>query len=125
MQIDVGVLKSKIKTDNPKLLKALVELYAFNTPGASYMPSSRYGRWDGKTRFISSKGVFRTGLLDRVLEDLKKIDCYPDINYTYDRNLITPENWNLQGFKLRDYQDEAIRVAVSSHRSIIQSPTGS
>ena len=125
MQIDVGVLKSRIKTDNPKLLKALVDLYAFNTPGASYMPSSRYGKWDGKTRFVSSTGIFRTGLLEKVLEDLKRIECSPSLNYKYERNLITPENWNLQGFKLRDYQDEAIRVAVSSHRRIIQSPTGS
>jgi superfamily II DNA or RNA helicase len=125
MQIDVGVLKSRIKTDNPKLLKALVDLYAFNTPGASYMPSSRYGKWDGKTRFVSSTGIFRTGMLEKVLEDLKRIECSPTLNYTYERKLITPESWNLQGFKLRDYQDEAIRVAVSSHRRIIQSPTGS
>jgi superfamily II DNA or RNA helicase len=125
MQIEVGILNSRIKTDNPKLLKALGDLYSFATPGASYMPSSRYGRWDGKTRFITPNGTFRTGLLKRVLEDLERIECTPELVYTYDKNLITPENWSIQGFKLRDYQDESVRVAVSDHRRIIKSPTGS
>lgn len=125
MQIDVGIFRSRILTDNQKLLNALRGLYSFTVPGASYTTAGRSGRWDGKTHFISSSGQFRTGLLSRVLEDLERIDCNPTLNYTYERNLITPENWNIQGFKLRDYQDEAIRVAVSNHRCIVQSPTGS
>ena len=125
MQIDIGLLRSRVYTDNPDLLKALTELYSFNTPGAAYTPAARSRRWDGKTRFISSNGTFRTGLLEKILKDLKKIDCIPTLNYTYEKNLITPQNWNIQGFKLRDYQDEAIRIAVSKHRTVIQSPTGS
>lgn len=125
MRIDVGVLKSRLVTDNPKLLKALRELYSFSTPGARYTAAGRSGRWDGKTNFISSSGYFRSGLLSHILEDLKKIECTPEINYTFDRNLITPENWDIPGFSLRDYQDEAMVAIACKHRVIIQSPTGS
>ena len=124
MQIDIGIQYSKLHTDNQKLLQALRSLYSFSVPGAAYTSAGRSGRWDGKTNFITVLGKFRTGLLPRILEDLKRIECEPTLNYTYDRNLITPENWKIKGYTLRDYQEEAVLVGVSNHRAVIQAPTG-
>ena len=124
MQIDIGIQYSKLHTDNQKLLQALRSLYSFSVPGAAYTSAGRSGRWDGKTNFITVLGKFRTGLLPRILEDLKRIECEPTLNYTYDRNLITPENWKIDGYTLRDYQEEAVLVGVSNHRAVIQAPTG-
>jgi superfamily II DNA or RNA helicase len=124
MQIDIGIQYSKLHTDNQKLLQALRSLYSFSVPGAAYTSAGRSGRWNGKTNFITVLGKFRTGLLPRILEDLKRIECEPTLNYTYDRNLITPENWKIDGYTLRDYQEEAILVGVSNHRGVIQAPTG-
>jgi len=124
MQIDIGIQYSKLHTDNQKLLQALRSLYSFSVPGSVYTPARRYGRWDGKTHFISVIGKFMTGLLPRILEDLKRIDCEPTLNYTYDRNIITPQNWEIEGYTLRDYQEESVRVGISNHRAIIQAPTG-
>ena len=124
MQIDIGIQYSKLHTDNQKLLQALRSLYSFSVPGAAYTSAGRSGRWDGKTNFITVLGKFRTGLLPRILEDLKRIDCEPILNYTYDKNLITPEKWEIEGYTLRDYQEEAVLVGVSNHRGVIQAPTG-
>ena len=124
MQIDIGILQSRIYTDNNKLLQALRELYSFSVPGAAYTPAGRSGRWNGKTNFITGRGQFRTGLLPRILEDLKKIDCEPILNYTYKKNLITANSWKIDGYTLRDYQDEAVLVGLSNHRAVIQAPTG-
>jgi len=124
MQIDIGIQYSKLHTDNQKLLQALRSLYSFSVPGAAYTAAGRSGRWDGKTNFITVLGKFRTGLLPRVLEDLKRIDCEPTINYTYKRNLITANSWKIDGYTLRDYQDEAVLVGLSNHRAVIQAPTG-
>ena len=124
MQIDIDIQTSQLHTDNQKLLQALRSLYSFSVPGSAYTPAGRSGRWDGKTHFISAIGKFRTGLLPKVLEDLKRIDCEPTLNYTYDRNLITPQNWEIEGYTLRDYQEESVLVGVSNHRAVIQAPTG-
>ena len=124
MQIDIGIQYSKLHTDNQKLLQALRSLYSFSVPGAAYTAAGRSGRWDGKTNFITVLGKFRTGLLPRILEDLKRIDCEPILNYTYERNLITANSWKIDGYTLRDYQDEAVLVGLSNHRAVIQAPTG-
>ena len=126
MDILVGVQKSIIKTDNPDLLKALVDLYSFKAPGVEYSPAYKRRQWDGKTRFISKTGVFRTGLLSRVVADLKKINCTPEIVY----NLPSVENKPLNtkqihGFKYYDYQEELISQGLHNKRGIIKSPTGS
>ena len=79
MKIYCGVQNSRIETDNPKLLKALSDLYSFKVPGAEYSTAYKRRHWDGKQHFISKNGVFRSGLLSRVLADLKKIDCEPEV----------------------------------------------
>lgn len=124
MEIIVQTQKSKIVTDNPKLLKALCDLYTFKVQGASFSPSYRRGHWDGKKRFITKKGSFRSGLLPRILKDLGKIECYPKITYT-DKANTPPDLDTIEGFTYYDYQEVLINRALESGRGVIKSPTGS
>ena len=127
MKIHVGIQNSRIESDNPKLLKALYEIYSFKIPGAEYSAAYKRRQWDGKTHFISKSGVFKSGLLSRLLIDLNKIECEPEIEYDYS---ITSE-WHhhqiitIDGFKYYEYQEELIKQALDKMRGIIKSPTGS
>jgi len=127
MKIHVSTLNSRIETDNPELLKALYELYSFKVPGAEYSAAYKRRQWDGKNHFISKSGVFKSGLLSRLLVDLKKIECEPEIEYDHP---ITSEWYHHQiitidGFKYYEYQEELIKQALDKMRGIIKSPTGS
>jgi len=124
VEIIVHNQKSKIVTDNPELLKALHDLYTFKVQGASFSPAYRRGHWDGKKSFISKKGSFRTGLLPRILEDLKKIDCEPKVVYT-DTKTSTPDLNTIKGFTYYDYQKTLIERALKIKRGVVKSPTGS
>jgi superfamily II DNA or RNA helicase len=126
MKIYCGVQNSRIETDNPKLLKALSDLYSFKVPGAEYSTAYKRRHWDGKQHFISKNGVFRSGLLSRVLADLKKIECYPEVIYE-----DIPEktkkvlDYEIEGFTYFPYQSQLIKDGLSYKRGIIKSPTGS
>ena len=127
MKIHVGIQNSRIETDNPKLLQALYELYSFKIPGAEYSAAYKRRQWDGKTHFISKSGVFKSGLLSRLLVDLKKIDCEPEVEYEHS---ITSEWYHhtiitIDKFKYYEYQEELINLGLSKMRGIIKSPTGS
>ena len=124
MEIIVGTLKSEIKTDNPKLLKALRDLYTFKIPGAEYSAAYKRRQWDGKKSFISVRGEFRTGLLDSILADLKRIDCEPEITYQEDFE-ESPALEMVEGFTYYDYQESLISLALEKKRCVIKSPTGS
>jgi superfamily II DNA or RNA helicase len=127
MKILVDTLNSQIETDNPEILDALYRLYSEKAPGYQYSPAYKRRQWDGNVHFIARNGTFRTGLLDRVLEDLKKIDCEPELVYNH---AITSEWYHhemiqIDGFKYYDYQKELIEVALDKKRGIVKSPTGS
>lgn len=124
MKIHVKNLKSRIETDNPKLLKALVDFYTFSTPGYEFSKSYRRRQWDGKTRFISKAGYFRTGLLSDVLNTLKKIECDPEVIYHESESLDLNDK-NIKGFNYYDYQESLIDRALEAKRCIVKSPTGS
>ena len=124
MKIHVDTLDSRIETDNPDLMKALYELYSFKVPGAEYSGAYKRRHWDGKTHFISKQGVFKTGLLSRIIKDLKKIDCTPEISVspTWDKPVDNPR---LKGFIFYKYQEKLIQYGLDVKRGIIKSPTGS
>ena len=123
MKIQVSNIKSKLLTDNPKLLKALVNLYTFKVPGSEFSPAYRARRWSGDKKFISDSGVFRTGLLPRVLRDLRKVECIPEIKYEKTKLSVTPHNWQIEGFTYYDYQEALILKAINNQRGIIKAPT--
>ena len=109
MRIHINNLNSKIETDNPKLLKALYDLYTFRVPGGEYSHAYKRNHWDGKIHFISSTGTFKTGLLSRLLIDLKKIDCEPEILGDL-HHIVTKHktDYSISGFTYYDYQQELI-----------------
>jgi len=124
MKLQINTINSRLLTDNPKLLAALEDLYSFRVPGAEYSPQYRSHRWDGKKKFFSRKGVFKTGLLDRVLEDLKKIEAAPTI--IDDRNINNKtENHYFDNITFYDYQDKTIKKMIEKKRAIIKAPTAS
>jgi superfamily II DNA or RNA helicase len=126
MKILVNTLNSKIETDNPDILDALYRLYSEKAPGYQYSPAYKRRQWDGNVHFIARNGTFRTGLLTRILEDLKKIECDPEIVFEENSNISKyDENYTINNFKYYDYQKELIERGLSDMRGIIKSPTGS
>ena len=124
MKIQVGIQKSRIYTDNPKLMKALQKLYTFRVPGATYTTAYRSRSWDGKKRFISQSGVFRSGLLIKMLAHLKKIECIPEITFDPPKSR-TPSIATFANLKYYDYQQSLIEKAILLRRATITAPTGS
>ena len=125
MEIHLKTLNSRISTDNEDILEALYRLYSENAPGYLYSPSYRRNQWDGKIHFISKTGVFRTGLLPRVLEDLEKIGCTPKLVHEDPVEEISPNNWEIKAFNYYNYQKTLINQGLEKKRGIVKSPTGS
>ena len=125
MKIFVKTLNSRIETDNPELLKALYELYSFKVPGAEYSMAYKRRNWDGKQHFLSRGGVFKSGLLPRLLNDLKKIDCFPEVIFEETKEIKPNLNYDIEGFEYYEYQKTLIKRGLQVKRGIIQSPTGS
>jgi superfamily II DNA or RNA helicase len=125
MKIQINTINSKIKTDNLDLLKTLYTLYSKKSPGYQYSTAYKRKQWDGKIHFISKNGVFRTGLLNRVLDDLKKIECIPELEVETPTLEDAPQDWDIKGFTYYNYQKELIHQGIKNKRGIIKSPTGS
>jgi superfamily II DNA or RNA helicase len=124
MKIAVDTLNSRIVTDNAHLLDAMYKLYSYKTPGHQYSAAYKRRQWDGNTHFITRGGVFRTGLLERILIDLKKIKCTPELEYTYTKQ-VTHNSYEIEPFSLYDFQQELVTKALQKHRGIVKAPTGS
>ena len=124
MKIVVGTQKSKIETDNPKLLTALQRLYSFKVPGAAYTVAYRRRSWDGLKRFISNNGTFRSGMLLKVLKSLEKISCVPEIEFNPPKKPV-PVLKSFSNMKYYDYQEDLIQKSLFLGRGVIKAPTGS
>lgn len=125
MEIEIGNLRSKLITDNPKLLEALHDKYGFLVPGYNYTPQYKRRVWDGKKHYFTKAGIFRTGLLSRIINDLLLIGA-ENIGFKRERE-VPPllKIKNVKKFKYYDYQKEAIEYILSHSRAIIESPVGS
>jgi len=124
MRITVGPISSRIETDNPPLLAALIDLFSIPIPGARYARAHRGGYWDGKKKFIDSNGMFKSGLLPRILETLKKVECLPELQYV-DTCDYVPTFCTIDDWTFHDFQEEAIKKVIELKRGVIKAPTGS
>ena len=124
MKIVIGNLTSTLETDNPKIINALRDKYAFSVPGHESSQAYKRRRWDGKKRYFSANGKFRTGLLPRIVEDLKNIGA-EDIEWENKPELETYYLPEVGNFEYREYQEKAIYECLNKKRAIVDSPTGS
>jgi len=125
MEIEIGNLRSKLITDNPKLLEALHDKYGFLVPGYNYTPQYKRRVWDGRKHYFAKNGIFRTGLLSRVVNDLLSIGAE---NVGFNRTYKLPDPIQIQKvkkFNYYDYQKEAIQHVLNFYRGVIESPVGS
>lgn len=125
MEIEIGNLRSKLITDNPKLLEALHDKYGFLVPGYNYTPQYKRRVWDGKKHYFAKNGTFRTGLLSRIINDLLAIGAdNVGLNRTHKIPDIIPLK-TVKKFNYYDYQKEAIQHVLNFNRGVIESPVGS
>ena len=122
MELHINTINSQLVTDNPKLIKALHELYSFKVPGAEYSPQYKRHSWNGKKSFFTKKGVFKTGLLNRVVADLEKIEANLKIidNRSFSEKVA---NYQFSGITYYDYQEKTIQNSLKEKRSVIKAPT--
>ena len=122
MELHINTINSRLLTDNHKLLKALEELYAFKVPGAEYSPQYKRRAWDGKKKFFSAKGQFKTGLLHRILADLEKVGAKFSIVDTRSFDSST-QDFTFEKIQYYDYQETTIKEALKQKRMVVKAPT--
>ena len=116
----------------------LADFFTFEVPNAKFMPMVRNRMWDGKIRLFSpATGEIYVGLLPYIKEYCKS----KNVKYTIEEGVEDERNVMgtvVRGFirslrprskgksiKVRDYQIEAVRMAISRNRTLILSPTAS
>ena len=116
----------------------LADFFTFEVPNAKFMPIVRKRIWDGKIRLFSpANGEIYVGLLPYIKEycktkNIKYIiekgaEDERDVMGAVVRGFVKSLKPKSKGksLKIRDYQIEAIRLAISRNRSLIISPTAS
>ena len=108
----------------------LSEYFSFYVPGYKFMPAYKHKVWDGKIRlFNKMTGELNAGLwlnLKKFAKDRSYVVETKETDYGLplgDDN-IPDIDFNLP-LTLRDYQEEAVKLALKRNRAIILSPTGS
>ena len=123
---------------DPSTSQELSEFFTFEVPGAKFMPMYRNRMWDGKIRLFSpATGEIYVGLLQYIKNFCKQnnvkytieedIENVRNIVHTDVRNFIRSLKPKTKDkiVKVRDYQIEAVRLALSRNRCLLVSPTAS
>ena len=122
----------------PSTSQELTEFFTFEVPGARFMPMYRNRMWDGKIRLFSpGTGQIYVGLLSYI----KKFCEQNNVEYTIekdvedDRNVVRQDVRNFirslkpktkgKSLKVRDFQIQAVQLAISRNRALLVSPTAS
>ena len=124
IQIEIQNVKSKLIGDlDPKIISALYNKLSAEVVG-SYYAQQKMPFWDGKKHFFTKGSrTFSTGLLSYVRDVLDK----HHIEYEYNDLRVPPQKGlelPLYNVTLRDYQKQAVELALQRQRGIIKIATG-
>ena len=123
---------------SPALSQELTDFFTFEVPNAKFMPMVRKRIWDGKIRLFSpASGEIYIGLLPYIKKWCEDNGVKYEIEEGVENERAVTRSV-VQGFvrslkpksrgkslKIRDYQIDAVCLAISRNRSLIVSPTAS
>jgi superfamily II DNA or RNA helicase len=119
------------------IAQELSEYFSFYVPGYKFMPAYKNKVWDGKIRlFNSMTGELGAGLYAYLLKFAAERSYTVDTEESHQYGFPHPPEQSLQymsdlladealPFQPRDYQSDAIEIALKRTRAILLSPTGS
>ena len=123
---------------SPSERQELSDFFTFEVPNAKFMPMVRNRMWDGKIRLFSpGTGQIYVGLLQYIKEYCKNnnvkytieegVEDERDVVGTVVRGFIKSLKPKSRGksLKIRNYQIEAVRLAIARNRALLVSPTAS
>jgi len=121
--------KAKIFGDVPyNIISRLDYLLSYRPLGIEFSPSVKSGRWDGRFRILNKKLEFPVGLIEKVKEffeaegynvSIEDFNSYVKYNGFDIRGRLKE-----LGKPPRDYQEEAVKIALEKKRGIIKVCTG-
>lgn len=119
-QIKVGNHFSYVLADRG-LLNELIELMKIKAPGYFYSEAWRKRIWDGKIKYVTDGGRFLSGLIDQVVDCLKRLGV-TKISFIDTRNLPEPGEpvTEIGNMESRDYQANATRAIFSNNIEGVQ-----
>ena len=122
-----------VDTD-PSIAQEVCDFFTFDVPGARFMPLYRKKVWDGKARLFNlyNRELY-IGLLPYLVEFAETLEYdievnIPEIGEQIDIERFTNElkvQANGKDIQVRDYQQEAVELAIHRGRSLLLSPTAS
>ena len=123
----------KVDTD-PGTAQEICDFFTFDVPGARFMPLYRKKVWDGKARLFNlyNRELY-IGLLPYLVEFAETLEYdievnMPEIGEQIDIERFTTElkvQANGKDIQVRDYQQEAVELAINRGRTLLLSPTAS
>ena len=123
----------KIDTD-PSIAQEICDFFTFDVPGARFMPLYRKKVWDGKARLfnIYNRELY-IGLLPYLVEFAETLEYDIKVNMSEIGEQIDIERFttelkvqaNGKDIQVRDYQQEAVELAINKGRTLLLSPTAS
>jgi superfamily II DNA or RNA helicase len=117
-----GPVRSKIIGKYP--FGGLYDELSYRPPGSYFAEQASEGTWDGRVRMLTVKHSFPSGLLNRVLEYMKRNDIEAKVTYTFKYPTASREtSFDLNSSKLRGYQMAALNILMAHKRGILKIPT--
>ena len=109
----------------PEVRSEIRDLLSFQIPGSDFvMRTNPKWNWDGRTRLLTKKNTFPSGLLKRVIGYLEKNDVKFEIND--ERPIIRPSfDFEISDEWIpRPYQETAVQASETSPRGVYVIGTG-
>lgn len=122
MNIIVENLESKIETDNPELLSALQKHYTLKVSKMYTRKGGQAFHYTQDLKFIDSSGIFPTGLLIRVVEDIRKVGIEPKLDYRQSVAFPFFDQSSL-GHKIGEYKPYKFQTELAT-KALAQSHAG-